>query len=93
VKGLDVSGAELVETPIESLCELDRRSGSGLDVMLVWEPATNCVFVGVIDQRTGNEFAIEVDPADAVDAFYHPFVYESRIAHDDAYDQCVGAAS
>jgi hypothetical protein len=81
VKGLLMGGAE-VETPIERLCELDRRTGNGVDVVLVWEPATNHVFVGVIDERTGNEFAIEVDPADALDAFYHPFAYEPCGGHE-----------
>jgi hypothetical protein len=82
-----MSGVEVVETPIERLCELDRRSGNGVDVVLVWEPATNRVFVGVIDERTGGEFAFEVDPANALDAFYHPFAYEgSRVQ-----EECVGA--
>lgn len=78
--GLVASGAAVVETPIERLCELDRRSGNGIDVVLVWEPATNCVFVGVVDRRTGDEFAVEVDPASALDAFHHPFAYERRRA-------------
>jgi hypothetical protein len=93
VKGLLTRGAELHERPIEALRELDRRSGNGLDVKLVWEPATDCVFIGVIDQRTGNEFAIEVDPASALDAFYHPFAYESRATDDDAHDQLVGTTT
>jgi hypothetical protein len=69
-------GGAQVDTPIEQLSELDRRRSNGLDVRLVWEPATNCVFVGVIDEHTGSEFAIEVDPTNALDAFYHPFAYE-----------------
>ncbi|HXH97331.1 MAG TPA: hypothetical protein VNH40_08995 [Gaiellaceae bacterium] len=86
-----MSGAEVVEPPIEQLCELDRRSNNGVDVMLVWEPATNRIFVGVIDQRTGNEFAMEVDPAKALDAFYHPFAYEGYGAPETAPEECVGA--
>jgi hypothetical protein len=90
-----MSGAEVAKAPIEQLCELDRRSGNGVDVVLVWEPATNRVFVGLLDQRTGSEFAIEVDPANALDAFYHPFAYVGfgahDSAHDGAHDECVGA--
>lgn len=86
-----MNSAEIVETPIEQLCELDRRSGNGIDVTLVWEPATNHVFVGVIDKRTGNQFAIEVDPANALDAFRHPFAYEPCHTRDGGRDQRVAA--
>jgi hypothetical protein len=82
VKGFVVNGA-WVEAPIDELRELDRRSGNGIDVMLAWEPATNHVFVGVIDSRTGTEFAIRVDPVNALDAFYHPFAYEPCRVHDE----------
>lgn len=75
-----VKTSSVAETPIEQLRELDRRSCNGINVALVWEPETNCVFVGVIDEGTGSEFAIEVDPANALDAFYHPFAYERRRA-------------
>jgi hypothetical protein len=88
VKGSIMYAGALVEAPIEELCELDRRNGNGIDVTLVWAPATNQVFIGVIDKRTGTEFAIEVDPANALDAFYHPFAYEPRHAHHEY----VGAA-
>lgn len=72
-----MKSAEIDERPIEQLCELDRRSGNGIDVTLVWEPATTQVFVGVADMRTGYQFAIEVDPAHALDAFHHPFAYKA----------------
>ena len=84
-------GAGAVDAPIEQLCELDRRSNNGVNVMLVWEPTTNRVFVGVIDERTGTEFAIEVDPAKALDAFYHPFAYEGCGVSEAAAEECVGA--
>lgn len=82
MKGSIMNRAELVEASLERLCELDHRSGNSIDVMLVWEPVEDCVFVGVIDQCTGTEFAVEVDPANALDAFYHPFAYQARRAHD-----------
>jgi hypothetical protein len=92
VNGSLTCRVEQIETPIR-LRELDRRSGYGLDVKLVWEPETNCVFVGVIDQHDGDEFALEVDPADALDAFYHPFAYKRGATHDCAHSQPVGVAT
>jgi hypothetical protein len=55
--------------------ELDRRSGDGLDVALLWQPETNRVSVSVFDAKTGDDFQLEVDAAEAIDAFHHPFPY------------------
>ena len=55
--------------------ELHRRVNDGFDVRLLWEPETNRVFVSVEDQRHADTFEIEVHPADALEAFYHPFAY------------------
>jgi len=57
--------------------ELDRRTNDGFDVRLLWDSRTNRVFVAVDDQRQGDSFALEVDAADALEAFYHPFTYPS----------------
>ncbi len=61
--------------------ELDRRSADGIDVTLLWEASTDGVVVTVVDERTGERFAIQVDPAHALDAFRHPYAYDRR--HDD----------
>jgi hypothetical protein len=58
--------------------ELDRRSNYGFDVMLLWDPETNGVSVAVEDQRYGFSLSFQVDPADALDAFQHPFAYASN---------------
>jgi hypothetical protein len=58
--------------------ELDRRSNDGIHVMLLWSPHTNRVFVAVVDERDGEAFELEVDPANALDAFRHPFAYADR---------------
>ena len=55
--------------------ELDVRSGDGLEVALLWQPETNRVTVSVFDAKTGDDFGIEVDPAEALDAFHHPYAY------------------
>jgi hypothetical protein len=55
--------------------ELDRRQNNGVEVALLWSPESNSVAVTVTDWSTGDEFAVEVDPANALDAFHHPYAY------------------
>jgi hypothetical protein len=62
--------------------ELDHRSNDGLDVTLLWEAETNRVTVNVFDAKSGDDFTIEVDPTEALDAFHHPYAYAaSRGVH------------
>jgi hypothetical protein len=62
--------------------ELDFRSRDGLEVALLWQPETNRVSVTVFDAKTGDDFELELDPAEAVDAFHHPYAYvASRSVH------------
>jgi len=62
--------------------ELDVRSNDGLEVTLLWQPETNRIIVSVYDSKTGDDFDIEVDPAEATDAFHHPYAYAaSRGVH------------
>lgn len=62
--------------------ELDRRSNDGIDVTLLWNPRTNQIFVAVADERDGESFELEVDPANALDAFRHPYAYADRDYED-----------
>jgi hypothetical protein len=55
--------------------ELDRRSNDGIDVALLWDAHTNRVFVAVEDGRQGESLELEVDAANALDAFRHPYAY------------------
>ena len=55
--------------------ELDRRRGDGLEVALLWESRTDRVFVSIVDHRRDVVLEVSVDPADALDAFRHPFAY------------------
>jgi hypothetical protein len=59
----------------ESTRELDRRSSDGLEVTLLWEAETNRVTVNVFDAKSGDDFDIEVDATQALDAFHHPYAY------------------
>ena len=58
--------------------ELDARTNDGVEVRLLWHPSSNCVAVEVADGRTGEQFALAVQAADALDAFHHPFAYAAR---------------
>ena len=55
--------------------ELDRRAGDGIDVRLLWHPATGTVSVSVFDLTHEDAFEFVVDPANALDDFHHPFAY------------------
>ena len=57
--------------------ELAYRAGDGVEVTLFWHPGSGEVSVCVCDQRRGAYFVIEPDPDRALDAFYHPYSYES----------------
>lgn len=59
----------------DSIRELDHRSVNGIEVILAWYPESNTVAVHVFDARTGTAFRADLDPADAADAFRHPFAY------------------
>jgi hypothetical protein len=58
--------------------ELDRRTTYGIDVRLLWNPQTDRVSVSVEDGRAGESFELEVDAADALAAFHHPYAYANR---------------
>lgn len=61
-----------------SIRELDHRTGDGLDVTLLWYPDTGRVSVAVVDVRSGEAFELTVSPADALEAFKHPYAYATR---------------
>lgn len=66
-----------------ALRELDRRTGDGIDVSLLWDPRTKGVLVAVTDTRLGGSFEFGIEPGDALEAFWHPYAY---LAHGDARD-------
>jgi len=51
-----------------------RRSGTD-EVLLLWHPESDRVELCVRDRVTGAGFRVEVAPAAAIDAFYHPYAY------------------
>jgi hypothetical protein len=57
--------------------ELDHRNSDGIDVRLLWNPQTDQVSIAVEDERLGRSLAFDVDRAEALAAFHHPYAYGS----------------
>ena len=55
--------------------ELDHRRSDGIDVRLLWNQKDDRVVVAVSDAKTGDAFAIPVEPREALRAFHHPYSY------------------
>ena len=55
--------------------ELETRAGDGLEISLHWSKAADRVRITFVDQRFDESFDIEVDGADALCAFEHPFAF------------------
>lgn len=51
-----------------------RRMGS-VEVRLLWHAQADRVEVSLHDSATDAGFHVDVAPADALDAFYHPYAY------------------
>jgi len=59
--------------------ELDHRNAEGIDVTLLWDPRTDSVVVAVVDDN--ESFRIAVDASEALEAFRHPYAYDSPGHH------------
>jgi hypothetical protein len=62
-------------TPEAVIRELDRRRSDGINVRLLWNQTDDQVVVAVSDAKTGDAFAIAVEPGEALTAFHHPYSY------------------
>jgi hypothetical protein len=72
---------ELTLTQHKPSRELAQRQSGTDEVLLLWHPDSDRVELCVRDRVTGTGFCVEVAPADAIDAFYHPHAY--AIARSD----------
>jgi len=60
----------------DTIRELDHRRSDRIDVRLLWREADNKVLVSVADEKTGDQFTIEVrDGERPLDVFHHPYAY------------------
>ncbi len=64
--------------------ELDRRNNDGIDVKLLWSPPSGRVWIDVRDEPGGSSFELDVDPAEALAAFHHPYTYAIGVDADRA---------
>jgi hypothetical protein len=60
--------------------ELAQRLSGADEVVLLWHPDNERVELAVRDRETGVGFVLDVAPASAIDAFYHPFAYAARLS-------------
>ena len=61
--------------------DLADRAGDGLRIKLLWSRSTGRVNVTVVHVPSGNRADIDVPPAEALTAFYHPFAYRAETRH------------
>jgi hypothetical protein len=62
---------------------LHERKSSDLHVVLWWDSKTDRVRVSVRDRGTGEGFVVIPEPADALEAFYHPYSFRAAPEVDD----------
>lgn len=60
--------------------ELDSRVADGIYVRLLWNSVTDRLRVAVDDRKKGEAFEFEPDPAEAREAFIHPYAHAARLA-------------
>jgi hypothetical protein len=60
--------------------ELARRCNDGIEVTLLWNSRTHDVSIVVDDKNHGDSFRSDIGPADALDAFEHPYAYRKELA-------------
>jgi hypothetical protein len=78
-----MSASESATPVVTKLRELASREGDGISVTLLWDPAEDRVLLDVCDARADESFVRDVEAADALDAFYHPFAYKERRSREE----------
>jgi hypothetical protein len=67
--------------------ELAQRVSGAIEVLLLWQPGVDGVELSVRDLVTGAGFRFEVEPGNAIDAFYHPYAYAATRENSHRVDQ------
>jgi hypothetical protein len=68
---------EMQLTQVSDWRELAQRIDDGLEITLLWCKFGNRVMVAVTDERTGEQFELEIRASEALSAFYHPFAHRA----------------
>jgi hypothetical protein len=59
--------------------ELALREADGVEVTLLWHPASDVVSVMVVDSKSGDLFELVLDDDDSpLDVFNHPYAHAAR---------------
>jgi hypothetical protein len=58
-----------------SVRELARRENDGIEVTLHWSPNDDRLTVTVSDAKSGERFALDAAPSEALEIFEHPYAY------------------
>src|SRR5262245_36894761 len=61
--------------------EPDHRNNDGIDVRLLWNSKSNCLWVRVEDERSGEALMFGVAATDALEAFHHRYPYAYAYAY------------
>jgi hypothetical protein len=66
--------------------EIAHRTSDGIEVVLFWRRGDARLTLTVADERTGAYFELDVEAAEALDAFHHPYAYAAfrGLPYDDA---------
>lgn len=65
----------MTTTELTERRELAHRTSDGIDVTLFWSKASDRVTISFFHARSATALEFEVDGADALDAFNHPYAY------------------
>jgi hypothetical protein len=87
---MNEKGRTDMPAPDDCAKELAQRVTGKDEVLLLWHPESDRVELAVRDVATGVSFHLDVEPGNAIDAFYHPYAYAAR---SDESDRKVGAAT
>jgi len=79
-----LAAGERTRAPVRELAQ--RLSGAD-EVLLLWHPESDRVELAVRNLATGAGCQIDVAPANAIDAFYHPFAYAGRCERSDRVER------
>lgn len=82
-------GIDTETATVTDWTELASRENDGLAIGLYWSKTSGRVKVDVIDDHLEHSFEFDVNPGDALSAFYHPFAYapdDSDCFGDTAHD-------
>jgi hypothetical protein len=64
--------------------ELAHRVADGIEVTLLWSKVADRITVAVLDTRYDEALEFDVDGADALAAFNHPYAYAAALHVDDS---------